>query len=145
LRIAIKRAKAIKLIQENNFENERSNFHLDRKRKNREDNFYEKEKKRDENFEKKNKEKEKKSRNKFHKHRSGKFEKNKFNVRAGNENGKECWECGKVDYFRSECPGRMENKEYSSLARRVRVEGRQSRKMLIILIIKISIYLFQDK
>jgi len=51
-----------------------------------------------------------------YKGKEGKFYKNKFGENENNErkrigNGKECWECGKEGHFRSECPGRQENKE----------------------------------
>ncbi|KYN12269.1 hypothetical protein ALC57_15561 [Trachymyrmex cornetzi] len=93
LREATERGKAIKLIQENNFQYKKeSNLNFGRKQKSQ--------------IEKNNEESEG---NKFNGKRFKKLLVNK-NF-EGRKNNKECWECGKEGHFRSECPGKAGNKE----------------------------------
>jgi len=103
LREAIVRAKTIKSIQESDFEQRRRSINFENKDRNRSD------------FNRDVKDYKKNFNNNF-KGKEGKFKQNKF---AENENSKkkeiekrkECWECGKEGHFRSECPGRQENRE----------------------------------
>jgi len=100
LREAIVRAKTIKSIQESDFEQRKRRINFENKDRNRSD------------FNRDVKDYKKNFNNNF----KGKFKQNKF---AENENSKkkeiekrkECWECGKEGHFRSECPGRQENRE----------------------------------
>jgi len=102
LREAIVRAKTIKLIQESNFEQRRKNINFEDKKKNGGNNNFNGNFNRGARDYKKNFENNSKGNDK-------KFKKNKFG--ESNNNGKECWECGKEGHFRSECPGKQENKE----------------------------------
>jgi len=109
LRIAIERAKTIKLIQENSFEQKKKSISIGDKGESKNDNNFNK------NFNWKVKDYNKNYGNN-NKGKEGNFNKNKFGENEKNErrkigNGKECWECGKEGHFRSECPGKQENKE----------------------------------
>ncbi|KYN06766.1 hypothetical protein ALC62_02284 [Cyphomyrmex costatus] len=98
LRVAIERAKAIQLIQENSFDKKEGNSF----------NFKQGKEKNEADKEEEN-----------HKQEKGKFNKNKFQkVGTGkddkeikNARRKECWECGKEGHFRAECPGNTGNTE----------------------------------
>jgi len=102
LREAIVRAKTVKLIQESNFEQRKRNVNFEGGKEN--GNFNRGARNYGKNFGSNFKENERK------------FKKNKFGESDNNGGkrmgiGKECWECGKEGHFRSECPGRQENKE----------------------------------
>ncbi|KYM96863.1 hypothetical protein ALC62_12473 [Cyphomyrmex costatus] len=98
LRVAIERAKAIQLIQENSFDKKEGNSF----------NFKQGKEKNEADKEEEN-----------HKQGKGKFNKNKFQkVGTGKDDKeiksarrKECWECGKEGHFRAECPGNTGNTE----------------------------------
>ncbi|KYN29413.1 hypothetical protein ALC57_01146, partial [Trachymyrmex cornetzi] len=105
LRIAIERAKAIKLIQENSFQHKKENNFNFGKRK--EKNFGNSDKG---EVNQNNKEKERK----FNKNEFTKFEKGRI-FKRGNGSGKECWECDKEGHFRSECSGSSVNKDSRAL------------------------------
>ncbi|KYN29984.1 hypothetical protein ALC57_00560 [Trachymyrmex cornetzi] len=97
LRIAIERAKAVQLIQGTCFENKReNNFYLENKKWK----FFNDKKSKQLEINK-GKEDDKETSKDINK--NGNFFKNK-NGKVRNK--KECWECGKEGYFRSECPGR---------------------------------------
>jgi len=109
LRLAIERARTIRLIQESDFEQKKKNINFEGRGENRNNNNsgsnYNREAR---NY--------KGNVGNNYKGKEGKFNKNKFGENGNNErkktgNGKECWECGKEGHFRSECPGRRENKE----------------------------------
>jgi len=103
------RAKTIRLIQENNFEQKRKNVNFEGGKEhgnnnNVNGNFNRGARDYKKNFESNSKGNERK------------FKKNKFGESDNNGgkkmgNGKKCWECGKEGHFRSECPGKQENKE----------------------------------
>jgi len=101
LREAIVRAKTIKVIQESNFEQRGKSVNFEGRGENRSNNNF-----REGNY-----------KNNFNNNFKGKevkqnkFRENENNRRKGIEKGKECWECGKEGHFRSECPGKQENKE----------------------------------
>jgi|GEM_PF-2455060 len=101
LREAIVRAKTIKLIQESNFEQRGKRVNFEGRGENRSNNNF-REGNYNNNFNNNFKGKEVKQ---------NKFRENENNRRKGIEKGKECWECGKEGHFRSECPGKQENKE----------------------------------
>jgi len=109
LRLAIERAKTIKLIQESNFEQKKKNINFVGRGENKNNNNYGN----NFNWEARNY---KKSFGNNHKGKEEKNNKNNFGENKNNErkkigNRKECWECGKEGHFRSECPGKQENKE----------------------------------
>jgi len=109
LREAIVRAKTIKLIQESNFEQRRKNVNFEGRKENGNNNNFNGNFNRGARDCKKNFESNSKGNER-------KFKKNKFGESNNNGekrigNGKECWECGKEGHFRSECPGKQENKE----------------------------------
>jgi len=109
LREAIVRAKTIKLIQENNFEQRRKNVNFEGRKENGNNNNFNGNFNRGTDYKKNNFESNSKGNER-------KFKKNKFGESDNNGekrigNGKECWECGKEGYFPSECPGKQENKE----------------------------------
>ncbi|KYN11271.1 hypothetical protein ALC57_16583 [Trachymyrmex cornetzi] len=104
LRVAIERAKTIKLIQENSFQHRNEN-NFSREGKKGENFRFKKEEKDQDKDADKDKEK------KFNKNGFKKSEKGIDFKKFRKENGKECWECGKEGHFRSECPGRTKNAE----------------------------------
>ncbi|KYN27946.1 hypothetical protein ALC57_02645 [Trachymyrmex cornetzi] len=105
LRVAVERARAVKLIQESSFERKREqNFDIYKKKENN-FTFDEKKETRRKHFNSQSG-KEEKTENKFNK-----FNKNNYQKKIRNERTKECWECGKEGHFRSECPGRTENEK----------------------------------
>jgi len=109
LRLAIERVKTIKLIQESNFEQKKKNINFEGRGGNKNNNNF------SSNFNREARNY-KKSFGSNYKEKERKFNKNKFGKNENDErkrigNGKECWECGKEEHFRSECPGRQENKE----------------------------------
>ncbi|KYQ47475.1 hypothetical protein ALC60_13500 [Trachymyrmex zeteki] len=82
-KIAVERARAVKLIHENSF-GQKGRYFNERKK------------------ERVDESKEKKERG----NNSGNLFKTRNGVKIGNK--RECWECGKESHFRSECPGRTE-------------------------------------
>jgi len=109
LRLAIERARTIKLIQESDFEQKKKNINFESGGENRNNNNF------GNNYNREARNYKKNIGNNF-KGEEGKFNKNKYGKNENNErrktgNGKECWECGKEGHFRSECPGKQENKE----------------------------------
>jgi len=102
LRIVIERTKTIKLIQENNFEQRKKNVNVEGRGENKNNNNL------NGNFNREAKDCKKDFGNNT-KEKEGKFKKNKFE--ANKNNKRKRIGSGKKGHFRSECPGKQENKE----------------------------------
>jgi len=99
LRIAIERARTVKLIQESSFEQRKKNVNVEGRGKSKNNNNFNNFNQEGRDHYKEFKSNIKVKEGKFDK---TKFERNKNNERKGTGNEKECWECGKKAHFRLE-------------------------------------------